>query len=526
MSTLRQFFKSWFSLAVLLAALSACNLPQRGVGTPYAPAPALYTAAAQTVSAALPVSSAIPATPRITLALSPSPIPAITLPATLAPAPTLPAASPVLQRPAYDLAARWDGQGQLLVEERIRFRNPADRAVERLTLHVEAARQPGVFTLDRATWETASASLAITGTLRGATLDLALPGPLGPDAQAEITLTYTLDLPNQAGFLGNTQRQVNLGNWFPRLPVYQPEIGWIVHDASNLGEIHLFSAADFTVRLQLPETLVVAASAPARREDAWLTYELAGGRNFVLSFSSQYEVASTTLVLTSTQPARSVELIHYSFPGQDQNAQVALETMRQAVALYSSLYGAYPYPSLSMVEGDFFDGMESDGLFFLGQEYYALYDGTPANYLVALTAHEVSHEWWYSMVGNDQALEPWLDESLATYSELLFYEHYHPELVDWWWEYRVQRFGPGGWVNSRVYDFTEFRPYINAVYLRGALFLADLRAQMGDEDFMAFLKTYANQKTGKIASASDFWEILRQFVDPAVLEAVRSQYFR
>jgi aminopeptidase N len=36
--------------------------------------------------------------------------------------------------------------------------------------------------------------------------------------------------------------------------------------------------------------------------------------------------------------------------------------------------------------------------------------------------HETAHQWWYSMVGNDQILEPWLDESLADYSEVVYYD--------------------------------------------------------------------------------------------------------
>ena len=86
-----------------------------------------------------------------------------------------------------------------------------------------------------------------------------------------------------------------------------------------------------------------------------------------------------------------------------------------------------------MVEADFLDGMEYDGLYFLSKGFYNLYSGGPADYLTAIAAHETSHQWWYSAIGNDQALEPWLDEALATYSERLFYENLHPEGLVWWW---------------------------------------------------------------------------------------------
>ena len=34
--------------------------------------------------------------------------------------------------------------------------------------------------------------------------------------------------------------------------------------------------------------------------------------------------------------------------------------------------------------------------------------------------HETAHQWWYGLVGNDQIDEAWLDESLATYSEVIY----------------------------------------------------------------------------------------------------------
>ena len=31
--------------------------------------------------------------------------------------------------------------------------------------------------------------------------------------------------------------------------------------------------------------------------------------------------------------------------------------------------------------------------------------------------HELAHEWWYALIGDDQARDPWLDEAFASYSE-------------------------------------------------------------------------------------------------------------
>jgi hypothetical protein len=53
-------------------------------------------------------------------------------------------------------------------------------------------------------------------------------------------------------------------------------------------------------------------------------------------------------------------------------------------------------------------------------------------------------------------MEPWLDEALSIYSELLYYERYYADLVDWWWDFRVRRFHPVGWLKSTTYDHSGF----------------------------------------------------------------------
>jgi aminopeptidase N len=154
--------------------------------------------------------------------------------------------------------------------------------------------------------------------------------------------------------------------------------------------------------------------------------------------------------------------------------------------------------------------MEFSGLFFLSFDFYNLYDGTPKGYLTIVAAHETSHQWWFETVANDQATQPWLDESLATYSERVFFESAYPDLVPWWWAYRVDYYQPEGYVDIPVADSGGFRPYTNAVYFRGAHFLEDLRTRIGDQAFFGFLQDYYQQEDGRIATSADFFRILRQ----------------
>ena len=123
--------------------------------------------------------------------------------------------------------------------------------------------------------------------------------------------------------------------------------------------------------------------------------------------------------------------------------------------------------------------------------------------LTVIGVHEIAHQWWFGLVGNDQSLEPWLDEAMATYSEHIFLENTTPGLLGWWWNSRVNAYEPRGWVDTSVYNGGSFRTYTNAAYLVGAYFLDAVRERIGDEAFFAFLKSYIIQMAHQRATADD-----------------------
>jgi aminopeptidase N len=96
--------------------------------------------------------------------------------------------------------------------------------------------------------------------------------------------------------------------------------------------------------------------------------------------------------------------------------------------------------------------------------------------------------------------------------------------LDWWWAYRINYYDPKGWVDGSIYNPDGYRAYRDAVYLNGALFLEDLRKQIGDTVFMAFLKDYARQEAHRIATTQDFFSILKEHTQEDIQPLVK-QYF-
>jgi hypothetical protein len=400
-----------------------------------------------------------------------------------------------------------DNLHDLLVREQINLVNPTGSTLAEIPLAVEANRYADAFKLLSAAGD-GNQTVTVQG-LEVNTLTLAIQPPLAPDQTLTLTLEYTLRLPpilpDNPQILGYTQRQINLADWYPFLPYYSPNGTWQLHPSAVVGENTVYPLSDFDVDLHLPDltpALVVAASAPAESIVDGYRYHLESARNFVWSASQQY--------LVSSQQAGLITVTSYTFPATELPARAALDYTIQAINFFSKQFKIEPRNSLSIVQSDFPDGMEFDGLYFLSERFYYGFDGSPRSYLALIAVHETAHQWWYSRVGSDQALDPWLDEALATYSELLFYENLNPELGKWWWGFRVDPYVPAGSLDVTIYDFSQFLSYRNRVYLRGAELLQALRLTMGDGDFFSALQDYAMRFDGKVAARQDFFDVFQQ----------------
>ncbi|NJO84467.1 MAG: M1 family metallopeptidase [Blastochloris sp.] len=411
-------------------------------------------------------------------------------------------------------------QHTVYAQQRTRFINRTNEPLAQIVFFVEPNRIPEVFTLQNASLVNAElTAYELTG--RRLVLDLA--APLAPGCTAEIDLTFQIAVPaigtglaGFTGYFGYNQRQLNLGYWLPTIAVRSGG-DWVTHDVIAIGEQVVAEVADWDVTLNIanaPDGLRVAAPGSIERPDSdtW-RFQIAGARNFTASMSYAFTVLSQ-------QAANGTMIEIYAFDdsmidieGQRvDTAAVALDAAAVSLAMYADLFGDYPFERFVLVQGDFPDGMEFHGFAFVSSDWFRTYTGSPESYLTIITIHEVAHQWWYASVGNDQAVTPWLDEALATYSEYIYYEEYHPELRDWWWRFRVSQFVPANFtgksVDSTVYEFSSIREYINAVYLRGASMLHQLRDDVGTDAFFAWLRRYAEAGEGRVATPDLFWSLL------------------
>lgn len=435
---------------------------------------------------------------------------------------------PVRDGTSYEMEVYLDYEKHRLdVRQRIDYTNPTSQTLPNLMLNVHP-------NFDRKNFSLNDIKVDVEGELQkpeyfplDVSLRVELPQPLPPGEFVTLFLDYTLELPKirpdaefVAGAFGYSDRSVSLGNWYPIMAPYREEEdkGWYAQTYFPVGDPYVSEIADYNVTITTTQGVMIAGTGrEARNGNRW-HYEVEKARSFAFAASDKYQVSTAEVGGTTVRS--------YYFPTHQEAGEAALQTAVQALQLFSELYGAYPYPDYRVIETEFAGGMEFSGLTLLGSAFYDQYDGTGRTPLIALTAHEVAHQWFYGLVGNDQVAQPWLDEAPAEYNALVYYERYLPDDTDWWWFYAVDQWAPTGAVDSILYEFrNDSRPYYDAVYRRGAQFIRDLRESMGDAAFFGFLGEYQRRYTYQTASSREFFALVQEFTT-ADLVPLQEEYFR
>jgi hypothetical protein len=185
------------------------------------------------------------------------------------------------------------------------------------------------------------------------------------------------------------------------------------------------------------------------------------------------------------------------------------DQVEQAVKSLTDLLGPFPYPDFTVA----ITPGQSDGSEF--PTALQMSDSKRGG-IQALVAHEVSHQWFYSLVGNNQAQDPWLDEALATFGEA----NAGGDAADYKASDTPSRVvGLMGKPMSYWVDNGGFGRYTEGVYNQGAAVLLEARQQVGEQAFDADLRRYITANAHRVATPNDF---ARAFADqPQVLDLLR-----
>ncbi|NED75680.1 M1 family peptidase [Streptomyces sp. SID9944] len=388
--------------------------------------------------------------------------------------------------PAYTVSLSSDGAGTTWNgHESVTFTNASATALSEVYLrlwdnyHGSCDAMP--IKVSNVTGGTAGAlSVACTA------LKIDLPAPLGQGQSATIGFDLGITVPSGADRFGHDGAFSFIGNALPVLAV-RDSAGWHLDPYTDNGESFYSLAADFKVTLDHPSGLLVPATGTSTDTPG------SSGRTVTTATASKVRdfawAAGPFSKISGTSPG-GVAVNVYSVSGiSSASAQSMLSTAESAVDAHASRFGAYPYGELDAVIDNnyWFGGMEYPG-FVLD--------------LVSTTAltHEIGHQWWYGIVGDDEYNSPWLDEAFTDYATDLAQGKTG---ANCWssvsWASSAEKIS-----NSMAYWDAHSSRYSTVVYGYGKCALHDLRRLIGDSAMTKLLKDYATAHWYGVSTTAEF----------------------
>lgn len=229
--------------------------------------------------------------------------------------------------------------------------------------------------------------------------------PLGrtvPAGQAiDVHLAWTLRLPGtRDDRISRTGDAIRLGSFFPIL-AWEPGHGWSrTPPTTSHAEASMAPAADLALRVTTAPGLQVVATGVLGADGWW---RASGARDAAVSIG-RFRTASTTITIDGGGPVAVTAAVA---AGIGESPDAYLARVARALRVFSARYGPYPWPSYTVVLTPGLVG---------GIEYPTMAMQGPGSGGRS-TPHEVAHQWFYALVGNDQGRDPWLDEGLASWAE-------------------------------------------------------------------------------------------------------------
>ncbi|MCL4395090.1 MAG: hypothetical protein M1482_09870 [Chloroflexi bacterium] len=371
-----------------------------------------------------------------------------------------------------------------------------------------AVIEPGRITVGSVSIDGQSTSTALEA--QDTALRVALSQPLAPNASLDLHLDFNVKIPRNstshyADFTADDSI-TTMPSVYPIIPAYDSK-GWHIEVPPPYGDLVYADASLYAVTMTVPTTITVIASgstaATVDNHNGTTTWHVVGApmRDFDLNVTSQLAHVSATVGATT---------VNSWYEAADADAgRSALDFATAALGVYAIRFGAYPYRELDVIETPTTaGGIEYPGAVSISRAFYR--DSRNRSVFEFDVAHEVSHQWWYGMVGDDQVNQPWVDESLAQYSSLIYEEDTHGQdaanqiLKSYFTaEFdRARNAGHDAPVNQPVSAYDE-SDYSAIVYGKGPLFYDAIRKRMGDTLFFQFLKTYFQRYRYRIATGDD-----------------------
>ena len=385
-----------------------------------------------------------------------------------------------VDRTSIDLSAEYDvslslnfGSRAFNAFSKLTIRNDSGEPIDRIELNTIAARLGGM-TLTSVSVD----EKLVKATVKDQTITVPLGGILGVGQTVTVKVRYKATLRSTLTgsnwLFTRTNGIVDAHRWIPW--VSKP----VAFNRPNHGDPFVTPISPrVRVTITSDRALVFATSGERVAVDGLKqTFEAKDVRDFALTAAPDYKTTSATVGDTTIR-------VYYRSGAP---AAAIMSAAKKAIAKMEALVGPYPYKVYRLAQTAGGYGMESPGLTWIPT-------GVASSNVSYLVTHETGHQWFYGIVGNDQAAEPFTDEAATDF---------------------LARYVLGNRRGSRcstarldlsIYKYSS-TCYYEVIYIQGGNFLDDIRKRMGNTAFWDGLRDYLAENRFELAKTKTLLDTL------------------
>lgn len=376
--------------------------------------------------------------------------------------------------------------------------------------------------------------------------------PLLPHGKIVLSTPFHVKIPKTFSRLGHEGQSYQITQWYPKPAVFDQQ-GW--HPMPYLDQGEFYSEfGSYDVFITLPKNYVVGATGYLQNEEEhrWLDslaahtttldayqlsrkryissdralktlhYHIDNAHDFAWFADKRYHVLKGEVELP--QSKRKVTTWAFFTHLNASWWKEAISYINGALTAYSSWIGEYPYEVCTAVQGVLRagGGMEYPTITVIGEV-------NSARALETVIVHEVGHNWFQGVLGNNERRYPWMDEGINSFYEQRYMQHKYPD------DYLIGKFKrlnrflgidffkEGEYLKIAYQTVSAYRRsqpvglsseqfnkinYGVTVYGKGAWIMQYVQAYLGDSLFDASMQQYYRQWQFKHPKPEDLKKIL------------------
>lgn len=393
-------------------------------------------------------------------------------------------------RATYEARAKltWSA-GRLDVWSRARIQNTSGHGIERIDFNLVPARIGNMKNL-----AVSVGGEQVTPNVTGQTIKVPLGRTLADGDTVTITTSYRAWFrPGTSGhdFLFSKQHQIMSGmRWIP----------WVSRQVKFQVQSHgdpFVTGVSPRVEVTLDSDVEVKWGTSGRRiatDGHKQTYLAQNVRDFNFTAARDYKVRSGTSIDGKTKIKVFTRTI---------SSSTIMTWAKKSLDYYTRKVGQYPYPTFVVSESSGAYAMESPALVWLPANY--------ASYKIPFVlSHEVAHQWFYGIVGNNQTTNPFLDEAMSEF------------LARSMFGFRSSNCAKKR-LDMSMYAYTP-SCYYEQVYVQGSAFLNKLRQDMGSARFWGVVRSFWHDHRYQIVTTKQLLDAFKAKAGDWVLPRYRDRF--